>query len=939
MARSILAKVEATRLYTPLFLDKTGDIRPSTERELNSISNALFKFQTTDQYISGVKTFKDVVKGIDPVAPEDLATKAYVDANSGGGGGGNFNPAANYNITGNWTFSKVIKYTGNPAITDDAALVTKKYVDDAIAAGGGSGYVLHPATSTTLGGVKIGAGLDITADGNLSSDAVLKTGDQTVAGTKTFSGKVILNTAPSNTTDAVNKKYVDDNFIEKSAGDSLYLRRDDAAPLQVSDAQTQFNDSVDFRDDISITKNTSASVAPLVDFSKAQYVSVPTPADDTNKDRVVNIDYLEKNLDKVVTYLDVPLNQVTPIDLDTYTKNMIITGYYNPIVWQNTPTGLTTGAGMRIETTSISQVFLNTDTGETWVRGIVAHSNPVRWDLWTKQEFVTLNTNQIIDGTKTFTDAIVVGSSSGLVDTNGHGLITLQNPDTGSFKLGDFSTSQVISMGAHEIYMNSRKMTGLGDPTEDEDAANKKYVDDATRVATTSRLGVIQVGSGLSITPAGLLSATGGGGGAHTAFLGQIQWFTNKTYLAPGFVAANGQTLTDATYPEFAAALRAGTMAAVIPDADWLADASKRGNYTVGDGNTTFRLPDLNGVQTGSIAAPFLRGDSAGFTDGQVQTSAAPNIIGTLKFRSVNGISSGGSVSLGTGAFAVGYNNAPDPVLLQAPSLTSSSGKGDLATFDASDSNPIYGRTSAEIRPNSVVGCWAICLSNGSFDVGNMDVSQLTTKVGNMYDGTDTGVLLKAGDFGIGSTGADGEVPVVSVQDANTALSNGWYAASGVNAVNFYNQYAPMMTMARNSQRVQMQIDPGSGVMASRATGNGGTSWTAWIKAGASAFVLYDASTRAIEFAHNVSSVNAAPSNQQVGSSIVHFTTPMKNQHYMPTGGAAHGLSDSADVSVSTSNNIADRGVNQCLVRARVTTSGAGWVTAGGKVFVAFFGG
>ncbi|MFW3388724.1 UNVERIFIED_CONTAM: hypothetical protein RF648_22370, partial [Kocuria sp. CPCC 205274] len=79
----ISGRSQAERIYTPLFLDKSGDIRPSVEREFVSISNALFGLQTS--------------------------------------------------------------LKNNPSIS------------------------LQPATATSLGGIKVGSNLSITADGTLSA--------------------------------------------------------------------------------------------------------------------------------------------------------------------------------------------------------------------------------------------------------------------------------------------------------------------------------------------------------------------------------------------------------------------------------------------------------------------------------------------------------------------------------------------------------------------------------------------------------------------------------------------------------------------------------------------------------------------------------------------------------------------------------------------------
>jgi hypothetical protein len=70
----------------------------------------------------------------------------------------------------------------NQAPTAGTHLANKAYVDAQVAAGGGgTSYTLPAATATVLGGVKVGAGLAVTADGTLSSavagNYLLKTGD------------------------------------------------------------------------------------------------------------------------------------------------------------------------------------------------------------------------------------------------------------------------------------------------------------------------------------------------------------------------------------------------------------------------------------------------------------------------------------------------------------------------------------------------------------------------------------------------------------------------------------------------------------------------------------------------------------------------------------------------------------------------------------------
>jgi archaellum component FlaC len=70
------------------------------------------------------------------------------------------------------------------------------------------------------------------------------------------------------------------------------------------------------------------------------------------------------------------------------------------------------------------------------------------------------------------------------------------------------------------LNMGSNKVSTVATPTDDADAATKKYVDDKVSgaeyklpIAGPTKLGGVKVGSGLNITADGTLSATGGGGG------------------------------------------------------------------------------------------------------------------------------------------------------------------------------------------------------------------------------------------------------------------------------------------------------------------------------------------------------------------------------------------------------------------------------------------
>lgn len=224
------------------------------------------------------------------------------------------------------------------------------------------------------------------------------------------------------------------------------------------------------------------------------------------------------------------------------------------------------------------------------------------------------------------------------------------------------------------------------------------------------RLGGDAVGDYDAVTMRQLRSASGGAGGAGGASMngvmnygvGDFHLRDSRAYIQPYEVVSDGQLLNRADWPELWAYAQ---MLTPIADAEWLADPLKRGRYSLGNGTTTFRVPDRNGVQSGSLAALYGRGDGAGngyansIEDGNVFDSAAPNITGYI----------GGVVSYGAGGAFRYYQSKPS---IQ----DSSEGTGfgiQLANIDASRSSPIYGRSNAEIMGRNFVGVWVIRASGG----------------------------------------------------------------------------------------------------------------------------------------------------------------------------------------------------------------------------------
>lgn len=277
------------------------------------------------------------------------------------------------------------------------------------------------------------------------------------------------------------------------------------------------------------------------------------------------------------------------------------------------------------------------------------------------------------------------------VSNGGTGQTTIQGMKS-AFGFGTVADQNIVptSMGGTgssdnaQAWLNIRPQGSTplaGDPVNDYDATTKRWVENLVNTGTVgpSMNGVMNYG------------------------VGDFHLRDSRAYIQPYEVVADGQLLNRADWPELWAYAQ---MLTPIADADWLADPQKRGKYSLGNGTTTFRVPDRNGVQTGSIYGLFGRGDGGtSSNDGLVYPSGAPNITGTPEVTMMSGWGTGGAVR-GRGAFT--------------PQTTTSTPIGGSITgsyvnidFDASKSNPIYGRTSTELRPNNFIGVWVIRASGG----------------------------------------------------------------------------------------------------------------------------------------------------------------------------------------------------------------------------------
>ena len=307
------------------------------------------------------------------------------------------------------------------------------------------------------------------------------------------------------------------------------------------------------------------------------------------------------------------------------------------------------------------------------------------------------------------------------VTNGGTGQTTIQGMKS-AFGFGTVADQNIVptSMGGTgsadnaQAWLNIRPQGSTplaGDPVNDYDAATKRWVENLVNTGTVgpSMNGVMNYG------------------------VGDFHLRNSRSYIQPYEVVADGQLLNRADWPELWAYAQ---MLSPIADADWLADKFKRAKYSLGNGTTTFRVPDLNGVQTGSVRALYGRGDGGNSTaNGQIFESAAPNITG-----SAAGVSAGTYAQIfGTAVRGAFYTNndlypqgAGDTIPVGSGAVE---GRLNTINIDASRSSPIYGAATDEIMGRNFVGVWVIRASGG-FVAANTSWSVINGDGTRPSDGT-----------------------------------------------------------------------------------------------------------------------------------------------------------------------------------------------------------
>ena len=216
---------------------------------------------------------------------------------------------------------------------------------------------------------------------------------------------------------------------------------------------------------------------------------------------------------------------------------------------------------------------------------------------------------------------------------------------------------------------------------------------------------------GTIIADAGIPAGTAATGGDK---IGQIRFSINPN-IEPGYLALNGQEVNREDYPNLWEWVQQ-QVGFLVEEGEWQSISSAHngnvGKYSVGNGSTTFRLPNLGCWVRGGGTA----GTAAGV--GGNLDAGLPNITGSLIDLHVQGQNwrVNGAFSNGTDYDSSGYTSG-------------NNGFNGPVYFKASDSNSIYGNAET-VQPESIIGIWLVkayhvpvTQMNEDFTINNIEIS------------------------------------------------------------------------------------------------------------------------------------------------------------------------------------------------------------------------
>ena len=172
------------------------------------------------QTISGAKTFTSAVKiPLAPAANNDAASKQYVDnkatatlTSAASDAADKYQPKGNY-LTQHQSLAEYDKSSVVEGKISTAVAPAKALADET--------YQPKGSYQTTA---QMNSAISAAASGKADDSAVVKlSGNQTVAGNKTFTGAVSISSTPTADTHAATKKYVDDGNSSTLASAKVYV--------------------------------------------------------------------------------------------------------------------------------------------------------------------------------------------------------------------------------------------------------------------------------------------------------------------------------------------------------------------------------------------------------------------------------------------------------------------------------------------------------------------------------------------------------------------------------------------------------------------------------------------------------------------------------------------------------------------------------------------
>lgn len=333
-------------------------------------------------------------------------------------------------------------------------------------------------------------------------------------------------------------------------------------------------------------------------------------------------------------------------------------------------------------------------------------------------------------------------------------------------------TGQVIDTKSAIAYTTLNKPTpnelGVYSKTES-DAKYAKVGSNSDITSLNGLTGALKVGANalnpLEVTTLQQVQAmTSGTAGAVVGvvggYIGAVMWFNgaDRSKIPAGWVAADGQLLNRTDYPDLWAAVNTGsfpyvTEAIWVDSTDTVRPYAHRAKYSTGNGSSTFRVPDMNGMQSNSIKHLFVSGSSGAVNEpsvNQVWLQSSPNASGSFYTHGTND-----DASSSTGVFSFGEQDTGSRFTV------SGNDRGDRIDFNLYRSSKTYGRGTeyqtdpggtgavGDLYPNHIPGIWIIRASN-SFEAANTEFNVYTGVVSDPAIGNKVTTGVLRGIFNVG---------------------------------------------------------------------------------------------------------------------------------------------------------------------------------------------